>query len=191
MFRLVAPAMSGWRRIVSPVLATAALGYLVAMVLTGAQPILRQIVPFEANGVLKTLPMRIERVELSRGAERISLVRTGEKTWATLEGRDVGAEAGNRISMAVQMMHTSGPAREIPPEELANVDVAAFELDPPQIVARLYARGDNPILTARFGGRNPDGFLQYMQIDGDPRVYLMSRFVGEQWREALNGTKHR
>jgi hypothetical protein len=183
--------MSGWQRIVTPLVAAVALGYLVTMVVSGAQPVQRQLVRFEAKGVLKTPPERVRRIELSRGAERITLVRRGEKTWVTLEGAEVNAEAGKRISMAVQMMHTSSPVREIPPEELADVDAAAFELDPPRIMAKLYEGDADPVLTVRFGGRNPDEFLQYMRIDGDLHLYLVSRFVGEEWMEALNGSLHR
>ena len=184
----MASPMSRWRRFIIPALATAALGYLVVMVWSGAQPVHRQIVPFEAKGVLTTPPEQIRRVELSRGEERLTAVRTGNKTWATPEGRDIAAEASRRISMAVQMLHTSGPARELAPEELAGVDIAAFELDPPRLVARLYEGGAKPILTVRFGGHNPDGFLQYMRVDGDQRIYLLSRFVGEEWAAALNGS---
>jgi hypothetical protein len=93
--------------------------------------------------------------------------------------------------MAVQMMHTSGPAREIGPAELEGVDVAAFELDPPQIVARMYGGNADPVLAVSFGGHNPDGFLQYMRVDGDPHVYLMSRFIGEEWAKALEGSLRR
>jgi len=38
----------------------------------------------------------------------------------------------------------------------------------------------------RFGARNPDDFLQYMRIDSDDHLYLMSRFVGEAWAAALD-----
>ena len=183
--------MSRWRKAIIPVLTAAALGYLVVMVLSGAPPMQRQNVPFEAKGVLQTPPEQVRRVELSRGAERIIVVRKDDKTWATPEGTDVGAETGRRLSMAVQMMHTSGPAREIDAQELEGVDVAAFELDPPRLVAQLYDGGARPILAVRFGGYNPDGFLQYMRVDGDPRVYLVSRFVGQEWTEALNGSLRR
>jgi hypothetical protein len=30
-----------------------------------------------------------------------------------------------------------------------------------------------------------------MRIDGDPRVYLMSRFIGAEWTAALEGVKAR
>ncbi|HEX2892286.1 DUF4340 domain-containing protein [Vineibacter terrae] len=171
----------------TPALAsTTALGFLVVMVVSGTQPVQRQLVPFEAKGLLKTAPEQVRRIELSRGAERITVVRTGERGWATPEGTDVGDEAGKRLSTAVQMMHASGPANEISAAELAGADVAAFELDPPRLVARLYGGDQAPILTARFGAHNPDGFLQYMRVEGDPRVYLMSRFIGQEWAEALS-----
>jgi hypothetical protein len=135
-------------------------------------------------------PDRIRRVRLGRGAEWVTLVRTGEKTWATPEGLEIGGEAGERISVVVQMMHTSGPARVMPAEELAGGALAEFELDAPQIEAMLYESGEAPVLAVRFGARNPDGFLQYMQIEGDRAVYLMSRFVGEGWREARDRILH-
>lgn len=183
--------MIRWRKLVGPAVVTAALGFLAAMVVSGTQPVQRQLVPFEAKGVLKVAPDQVRGIELSRGAERIVVVRTGEKSWTTPEGTDVGSEASKRLSTAVQMMHASGPANEISSEELASAEVGAFELEPPRLVAKLYDGDKAPILTARFGAHNPDGFLQYMRIEGDARVYLMSRFIGEEWTEALNRSLHR
>jgi len=122
---------------VNAVLAAAALAFLAAMALTGAQPVQRQLAAYEPKGVLKIPPDRIRRVRLGRGAEWVTLVRTGEKTWATLDGLDIG-DAGERISVAVQMMHTSGPARVMASEELAGVALAEFELDAPIVEAMLY-----------------------------------------------------
>jgi hypothetical protein len=176
--------------LVKAVLAAAALGFLAAMALTGAQPVQRQLAAFEPKGVLKIPSDRIRRVRLGRGANWVTLVRTGEKTWSTPDGLDIG-DAGERISVAVQMMHTSGPARVMAAEELAGVALAEFELDAPLVEAMLYESGEAPVLAVRFGARNPDGFLQYMQIEGDRAVYLMSRFVGERWREARDRMPHR
>lgn len=176
--------MSGWRRFVRPAIAALALVFLVAMAVSGAMPVQRQLVRFEATGVLDVLPERIVRVELSRGTQRITLRRTGEKQWATPDGADIGA-AGSRVSMAVQIMHNSGPVREIQAADLAETDTAPFGLDPPQLSAALYGEGNEPVLTARFGARNPEDFLQYMRIDGDSRLLLMSRFVGVEWSEAM------
>ena len=46
-------------------------------------------------------------------------------------------------------------------------------------------------MTVRFGALNPEGFLQYMRIDGDSKVYLMSRFIGAEWLAALEGVTAR
>jgi hypothetical protein len=191
MRRLVAPAMSRARPLVLSAVALAALVFLVGMVMSGSQPVLRQNVAFEAKGVLGLQPEQVRRVEISRGGERLSAARTGGASWATADGAAIGSEAGKRLSMAVQMMHTSAPVNEIPAAELAGADVAAFELDPPHVVARLYADGPAPVLAAQFGAYNPDGFLQYVRIEGERRIYLLSRFVGEEWTKALDGSLKR
>jgi hypothetical protein len=179
------------RRLGEAAVATVALGFLAAMAMTGAMPVQRQLVPFEARGVLKIAPERIRRVEIDRGGEHVALVRTGEKSWSTAGGADIGADAGGRVSMAVQMMQTSAPSREMTQGELAGVDRAAFELDPPRIRARLYDEEGRLVLAPRFGGANADGYFQYMQLDGDERLYLMSRFVGAEWAAAMDGSARR
>lgn len=188
---MVAPAMSRARMFVLPAVALAALVFLAGMVLSGSQPVLRQNVAFEAKGVLTSTPEQVRRVELSRGGERLGAMRTGDKSWSTADGADIGSEAGQRLSMAVQMMHTSAPVNEIPAAELAGADVAGFELDPPHFVARLYADGPTPVLAAQFGAYNPEGYLQYVRVEGKPRIYLLSRFVGEEWTKALDGSLRR
>jgi hypothetical protein len=177
--------MRSWRGAAVPLAAAGALLYLAAMVVSGAMPVQRQLARFEAKGVMTLSPERIRHVELSRGTQRLALDRTGEKQWATADRADLGA-VGARISMAVQMMHTSGPVREIDAAELEGVDAAPFGLDPPLLSAALYEGGEGPVLTVHFGARNPDDFLQYMRVEGDPRLYLMSRFVGEEWSGAMN-----
>jgi hypothetical protein len=177
--------MSCLRPLLPIALAAVALGYLAAMVLTGAQPVHRQRVAFEAKGVLATPPERIRRLEISRGAERVSLLRTGETTWARGDGAPVDPEAGRQVSMAVQMMHTSAPTRLLAAEELEGIDPTGFELASPRVAASLYAADQEVPLTARFGARNPDGYMQYMNVDGRPGIYLVSRFVGDTWLDAM------
>lgn len=172
------------RHVLHPVIAALALLYLVAMVVSGAMPVQRQLVRFEAKGVLKLPPDDVTRVELSRGTRRITLLRTGDTEWATPDGINIG-NLGRRVSMAVQIMHNSGPVREIEAAELSGRDPAPFGLDPPRLSVKLYGARGQPILTARFGEFNPEGYLQYMRIDGDTRLYLMSRFVGGEWSEAM------
>ena len=180
--------MTGWRRIAVPLAVAFVVGYLAVMVISGAQPTQRQFVEFEAKGVLKTLPEEVHRVDLVRADQRVSLVRRGEDDWATTGGAGIDGAVARQISTAVRMMHNSGPAREIPADDVKDTDPAEFGLDVPRITARFYVSATDPVLTVHFGARNPDEFLQYMRIDNDDHLYLMSRFIGEAWLGAFDGS---
>ena len=178
------------RRLALPLLALLALAYLVAMVVTGAQPVQRQLVKFEAKGVLQIEPEAVRRITLGGDGRQVVLVRSGDGGWAVEGGSAVEAAAAGHLDTAVKMLHRSGPVREIAPEELTGVDTRPFGLEQPVVVAALAGPGGQA-LTVRFGALNPEGFLQYMRIDGDPRVYLMSRFIGAEWTAALERVKAR
>ncbi|MDD1521304.1 hypothetical protein DAA51_20385 [Bradyrhizobium sp. WBAH10] len=178
------------RHVLHPVLAALALLYLAAMVVSGAMPVQRQLVRFEAKGLLKRVPEEVKRVELSRGTRRVTLLRAGETEWVTPDGVNIGA-AGLQVSKAVQIMHNSGPVREIEAAGLVGSDPAPFGLDPPRLSVKLYGRDGDLVLAASFGEFNPEGYLQYMRIDGNPRLYLMSRFVGGEWAEVMTGAEAR
>ncbi|HZP87097.1 MAG TPA: hypothetical protein VFB54_09790 [Burkholderiales bacterium] len=83
-------------------------------------------------------------------------------------------------------MDTSGPVRILEPEHSQGEDDAQFGLDQSRLSVVLFA-GDRPVLGAHFGARNPDGMLQYMRVDGQRELFLMSRFVGEEWEAAALG----
>ncbi len=176
------------RRLALPLLALVALAYLATMVVIGAQPVQRQLVKFEARGVLPIEPEAVQRITLGRGDWQIVLVRRGEGGWALEGGGAVDGAGATHLDTAVKMLHRSGPVREIAPEELAGVDTRPFGLEEPVVVATLAGAGGRP-LTVRFGALNPEGFLQYMRIEGDPKTYLMSRFIGAEWLAALEGMK--
>jgi hypothetical protein len=174
------------RRLAVPLLAVMALAWLVAMVVTGAQPVQRQLVRFEAKGVLRIEPDVVRKITLGGGGRQAALVRGGDGGWAREGGGAVEGAAATHLDTAVKMLHRSGPVREISPEELSGVDTRSFGLDEPVVVATLSGPAGQP-LTVRFGALNPEGFLQYMRIDGDSKVYLMSRFIGAEWAAALQG----
>jgi len=167
--------------------AVLALAYLARMVVIGALPPQRQLVRFEARGVMQIPPAQIDRVELMQAGRRILLQRDPEAMrWAGMDGSAVSTEAGKHLTMAVQMMNTSAPVKELQGEELRGIDRGSFGLDAPATEAALY-RGSAPVLRMRFGRLNPEGYLQYMTVADDSRVFLMSRFVGEEWRKAAEG----
>jgi hypothetical protein len=175
-------------RLSMPLLAALALAYLIAMVLTGAQPKQRQAVTFEAKGVLRLEPEGVNKLMLGRGGRQIELVRGADGGWALTRAQKVAPAAATRLDTALKMLHRSAPAREMAAEDLAGVDTRPFGLEDPTIVVALSGPAGHA-LTVRFGARNPDGFLQYMRIEGDPRVYLMSRFIGAEWLAAAEAVE--
>jgi hypothetical protein len=177
------------RRLAPPLLALLALAWLVAMVVTGAQPVQRQLVKFEAKGVLQIEPEAVQKVTLGRGERQLVLVRSGNG-WALEPGGAVEGASATHLDTAVKMLHRSPPVREIAAADLSGVDTRPFGLDEPVVVATLSGAGGKN-LTVRFGALNPEGFLQYMRIDGDSKVYLMSRFIGAEWTAALDALKTR
>ena len=95
-------------------------------------------------------------------------------------GGPLAAALGEKVSIAVQYMHTAAPVRVLTSAELAGADPRAFGLEPPALSVALDA-ASGPVIRARFGGRNPDDMLQYMAVEGRAEVVLMSRFVGAAW----------
>src|SRR5262249_62290155 len=77
-----------------------------------------------------------------------------------------------------------GPIRVMDRAEGTPVGLREFGLGPPGFTAPLYHR-DTPVLGAEFGSPNPQKVLQYMKLQGHDEVYLMARFVGEEWEKAL------
>jgi hypothetical protein len=176
--------MRRWRRLLPPALAALAFAYLGVMLAGGAMPVQRQLVRFEAKGLLTVPAERIARIELQADGPTILLVRQGEADWTRPDGAAIGAAAG-RIGTALRMLRNSPPVRELAAEQLVGLAATEFGLDPPQLAVRLLGPDGAPLFGARFGGHNPEGYLQYMRLDGDARLFLMSRFVGEEWREAM------
>lgn len=165
--------------------AVAALAYLVVMVVAGALPQQRQLVKFEAKGVMKLAPEGIDRVRIDVGPRSASLHREGAG-WVTESGTAVDPALAKRVSMAVQFMNTAGPLRSLDAPELTGSNPREFGLDPPRLRATLSQASDT-VLVAVFGARNPDDTAQYMGLDGKPEVYLMSRFVGQEWEAVAAG----
>jgi len=170
--------------------AIASLGYLVAMVIGGALPEQRSRVKFEARGVMTLAPERIDRIEIERGRARVALTRTAGSEGSAEGGGALPPPVAAKVSLAVQYMHTAGPVRAMKPEEIRGVAPAEFGLAPPELGVTLFA-GPERVLQARFGRRNVEELLQYMTIDGRDELFLMSRFVGQQWDASFEAVQAR
>ena len=85
---------------------------------------------------------------------------------------------------SIKFMHVSAPIRVMERAEWSPIGLREFGLDPPGYTATLYRRG-TAVLFAEFGAPNPQKVLQYMKLGGSDQVFLMSRFIGEEWEKAL------
>jgi hypothetical protein len=175
------------RPLLTALAAAAALAYLVAMTIAGALPQQKQLVKFEARGIMKLAPESIDRVNIQVGSRSATLLREGEG-WTVEGGGAIAPELGKRVSLAVQFMNTAAPLRMLDAPELTGSNPREFGLDPPRLRSTLYHGGETT-LGAAFGEHNPDDTAQYMNLDGKPEVYLMSRFVGQDWEAVASGLR--
>lgn len=181
----MAPALTN-RNLWAAVAATLALAFLTVMLVTGALPRQRQFIKFEAKGVMQLAPERISVVALHAGERNAVFVRTPDGGWARDGGAPLDPAIAKRLSLAVQFMNTSGPVRLIPWSS-AGSNLQQFGLTQPQVSISLFD-GGRQVLAAHFGGLNPDGYLQYVAVDGRSELFLLSRFVGEEWDAVAKAT---
>jgi len=181
----VAQAMSS-RNLWTTVAAVAGLAFLIVMIVSGALPQQRQLVKFEAKGVMKLEPDLVTRVEIHQGDSKAVLLRAPGGGWVAEGGGTLSAEVAKKVSLAVQFMNTAGPIRVMEPEELAGTNLRDFGLDPPRLTCTLFA-GTQNVIGAHFGAHNPEDTAQYMTVDGRKELFLMSRFVGQEWESVASG----
>jgi hypothetical protein len=115
---MVAPAMKS----ATAAAALLALVYLIVMVVSGALPQQRQLIRFEAKGVMTSAPETITRVELARGADRAVLVRT-QDGWRREPGPALPRQLSEQLSLAVQFMNTATPVRVLTEDEYQGTDL--------------------------------------------------------------------
>ena len=166
--------------------AVAGLAFLIAMVVSGALPQQRQLVKFEAKGVMKLEPDLVSRVELHQGERKAVLRRAASGEWIAEGGDALSAELTKKLALAVQFMNTAGPIRRIEPAELQGTNPRDFGFDLPRVSVVLY-QGEQAVIGARFGAHNPEDTAQYMMVDGRQELILMSRFVGQEWESVAGG----
>lgn len=162
-------------------LALLAVAFLITMLQTGRLPETRQLVKFEAKGVLKVTPDHVRRVELTIGEQTLTFVRDSNQRWGRSGTQYVASdELQEHLSMAVLLMHGSGPVRILSRDEYQHTALEEFGLERPRYAVAL-SDGQRLLLEAHFGGYNAQELLQYMRLTGSDDVYLMSRFVGQAW----------
>ena len=71
-----------------------------------------------------------------------------------------------------------------------SVGLREFGLDRPGYSATI-SRRDTLVLGAEFGAPNPQKVLQHTKLQGRGQVYLIARFVGQEWEKALREAAQR
>ena len=183
---MVETAIGRPRRLLAPVVALLAVGLLIAMIVAGQWRENRQFVKFAPAGVMPESPGEIDRVEMTSSAGRWAFVRAPDGWHGASDGRPVPPALGSRLDDSIKFMHVSAPIRVMERPEWSPIGLREFGLDPPGYTTTLYRHG-RVVLGAEFGAPNPQQVLQYMKLEGRDQVYLMSRFVGEEWERAIRG----
>lgn len=162
-------------------LALLAVTFLVFMASTGKISETRQLARFEARGVLTVLPDRVQRVAVTVGARTATFVRHPEHGWRRHDSHSpASTELQEHLTLAVLLMHGSGPIRVMSRTEYGDSALQEFGLAQPRYSVVL-AEAHSTLLEAHFGVLNPQELLQYMRLTAHDEVYLMSRFVGQAW----------
>ena len=183
--RVVASTLARPRHLFGVAGATLAVSYLVVMTMLGHVRESGQFVRFVASGVLAEAPVEVTRIELLDKGRRWVLSRNGEGGWRhDLDQRPALPHLATHLDDALKFLHASAPVRVLKPQEWAAHGLGEFGLDRP-VLSAVLANGERRILTVHFGSKNPQKVLQYVRIDGRDDVYVMSRFVGEEWERAL------
>src|SRR5213076_2972758 len=104
----VKPPRARGRRWRTVLLALLAVGFLLAMLLTGKLPETRQLAKFKARGVLAVPPEQVRRVTLHVGEHTALFVRRADHGWVMGEGQErLNGELPEHLTQAVLLMHTS------------------------------------------------------------------------------------
>jgi hypothetical protein len=164
-----------------------AVAFLVVMALSGHVRETRWLVRFKPGGVMPETTDRIDRVELRTDGRRWVFSRTSGGWRAEPDGQPVPPSLASHLDDSIKFMHVAAPIRVMERAEWAAQGLREFGLDPPGYTATLY-HGGRVALGAEFGSPNPQKVLQYMKLAGRDEVYLMPRFIGEEWEQVLKGT---
>ena len=179
--RVVAPTLGRSRRLLGVSGAAIAVGFLIAMALFGRARESGQLVRFVPAGVLAEAPAQITRIELMGSARRSIFTRNGEGAWRRdQDPRPVPSPLATHLDDALKFLHVSAPVRVLARQEWAEHGLGEFGLERPGMSAVL-SHDARQVLLVHFGSVNPQKVLQYMRVDGRDDIYVMARFVGEEW----------
>jgi hypothetical protein len=182
----MAVAASLIRRLAWPLLAVAALAFLVGLALHGERPDPMQ--EFKAAGLLTAFtPEDAHEIEIMAGAEVWRFRRDGE--WRAVDpSKPVPADLAVRLEGALRLLRNSAPLRVLTADEVAQVPPSEYALASDSM--RVLVRAANgATFRVQFGGRNPLGVARYARVDGMEGVAMLPAYVGDAWEQVIGGPR--
>jgi hypothetical protein len=168
-------ARSGW---LAPVGAALVLVLMAALAFTGRWPGHAALSTFKPDGILKVKRAQVTSVEVTDSAGTV-LFHRDDSGWRA-GGRPA---VGGHVDTALHFLEVSKPLRRLPAESVTVL--SQFGLDPPQRTVVL-SSDTSELARVAFGISNPADTSQYVQVAGQPGVFLLARHVGEEWALAVD-----
>lgn len=163
----------------------AALCWLLYLAFSGQAMQQGQFVAFEAAGLMNGPPDGVGEVTLVRSALRRVLARQAATGW-TLDGRSVAPALMPRLALALKFLHTARPLRQL--GQLDEDPGYGFS-DASALRVSVVQQAGQPPLELVFGKPGADATTQYVADERSRTVWLMSRFVGEEWEAVWDGVR--
>lgn len=177
---MAAPALRRLAWIAAGVLAA---GAIFALASHGRRPD-SGLARFEPAGVMVEIkPERVRAVVVAAGDRQWRFARAAEERWSASGSLKPPADWASRVEAGLRFLSVSAPQRVMRREEYAGTPLSEFGLEPPRYAIRVQASDAAPFVI-EFGSANPQGLGQYARVADRTEVYLLPRFVGEQWEKA-------
>jgi hypothetical protein len=166
-------------RLIWSAAALSAIGFLVALALTGGRggP---GLAPFTPRGLMAMPLQEVREVDVETREGHWHFVRAEDGWHATLGTTTAGFAA--RLDAALTLLRNSGPERMLGADEIASVDPAQFGLDPPRLRVVVNGRGASSFAIS-FGATNVLGLSHYARREGSREIALLPGFVAEEWEQ--------
>jgi hypothetical protein len=122
--------------------------------------------------LLRIAPQDLRAIQATDGSRTLRLAREGEE-WQVDEGQG-RRKAVDAVAVSMTADDLAGlQARSVVLDALT--DAATYGLDPPALSLTLQTAGGGEVRLAA-GREAPGGAAFYVQLDGDPRLYLVDHY---------------
>lgn len=116
---------------------------------------------------------KVEELRVTASDGATTTLKKKDGAWSILEPIAAAADEGEVSSLTTSL--ASLESQRVVEEQPK--DLAAYGLDAPKVRVAFRAAGDTALRTLTLGEKTPTGGDMYAQLDGAPRVFLVSGFL--------------